>query len=215
MSSPKWPIVVFDLDGTLVNTIGLIIASYEHALSDVLNVSPNEGEARSWIGEPLLTTFSLRYPERAQELVDSYIAWNIAHLDELLEDYPGVAELLRAVAGSGAKIGVATSKRRSSAVRTVDAAGLSGLLEVTVAMEDTTAHKPSPEPLRLAVQRLGGRVEDAVYVGDAVVDVAAAHAAGMSAIAVSWGAGERDALAAAQPLVIVDTVAELQELLLS
>lgn len=214
MSSPRWPVVVFDLDGTVVNTIPLIIASYEHAMLDVLGERPRPGEARGWIGEPLYTTFGSRYPERAQELIDSYVAWNLAHLPELLEDFPGTPGLLRSLRDAGARLGVATSKRRSSAETTLRHAGLEGLLEVTVAMEDTAVHKPEPDPLLLALERLGARPEEAAYVGDAAVDVLAARAAGMAAIAVSWGAATREALVSARPDALVDTVEQLQALLL-
>jgi pyrophosphatase PpaX len=214
VSTPRWPFVVFDLDGTVVNTIPLIIASYEHAMVDVLGERPSVEDARSWIGQTLYSTFGSRHPERAQELVDSYRAWNAAHLPELLEDFPGTPQLLRALHAAGVVIGVATSKGRTPAENTLRHAGLEGLIDVTVAMEDTAAHKPNPEPLLLAVAKVGGRPEQAAYVGDAAVDVQAAKAAGMTAIAVTWGAASRAILEAAEPDVLVDTVAELQELLL-
>lgn len=214
MSAPRWPYVVFDLDGTVVNTIPLIIASYDHAMVDVLGVRPSVDEARGWIGQTLYSTFGTRYPDQAQQLVDSYLAWNAAHLDELLEDFPGTPELLAALKAAGAALGVATSKRRVSAENTLRSAGLEQAIDVTVAMEDTALHKPSPEPLLLAVERLGGRPADAVYVGDAVVDVLAAKAAGMTAVAVSWGAAARIELEAAGPDVLVDTIGQLQALLL-
>jgi pyrophosphatase PpaX len=115
---------------------------------------------------------------------------------------------------SGATIGVVTSKRHVSATNTLRAAGLDGHLPLLVAMEDTDAHKPDPEPLLLALQRLGVRAADCVYIGDAVVDVLAARAAGMASIAVTWGAGEHADLMAAGPLAVVDTMEELRALLL-
>lgn len=205
---------MFDLDGTVVNTIPLIIASYEHAMVSVLGVRPLPQEARGWIGETLYSTFGRRYPERAAELVDSYVAWNQAHLNELLEDFPGVPELLADLSASGATVGVATSKRRVSAENTLVAAGLAGRLQVTVAMEDTTSHKPAPDPLLLALDHLGGSPDRAAYVGDAVVDILAAKAAGMASIAVSWGAGDRGDLVSAGADAVVDTVPELRRLLL-
>lgn len=214
MSEPRWPFVVFDLDGTVVNTIPLIIASYEHAMWDVLGERTSPEEARSWIGQTLYATFHARHPSRAQELIDSYVTWNAAHLPELLEEFPGTPELLDALTAAGVVTGVATSKRRVSAENTLRYAGLEGRLPVTVAMEDTDLHKPRPEPLLVALERLGGSAAVAAYVGDAVVDVQAAKAAGMTAVAVSWGAASREALEAAAPDHIVDTVAELEELLL-
>jgi pyrophosphatase PpaX len=180
----------------------------------VLGVRPTTEEARGWIGQTLHATFSQRYPERAEELVDTYIAWNVAHLSELLQEYPGVEDLLAELSASGSVIGVVTSKRHASAASTLESAGLTGRLPVLVAMEDTALHKPSPEPLLLALQRQGVRATESVYIGDAVVDVLAAKAAGMAVIAVTWGAGERAALCAAGPLAVVDTMAELREQLL-
>lgn len=195
----------------MVNTIPLIIASYEHAMWSILRVRPAVGEARGWIGQTLHDTFSERYPERAAELVESYVAWNVEHLDELLQEYPGIAALLDELALTGATIGVVTSKRLASATRTLEAAGLADRLPVVVAMEDTALHKPNPEPLMLALDRLGARPEESVYIGDAVVDVQAARAAGMAAIAVTWGAGDRSDLLAAGPVAVVDTIEVLRD----
>jgi len=198
----------------VVNTIPLIIASYEHAMWSVLGVRPSPDEARGWIGQTLYGTFSQRHPERAKELVDSYVEWNAEHLADLLEEYSGAEELVTELVGSGATIGVVTSKRHVSATNTLRAAGLDGHLPLLVAMEDTAVHKPNPEPLLLALQRLGVRAAECVYIGDAVVDVLAARAAGMASIAVTWGAGDRADLLAAGPLAVVDTMDELREQLL-
>jgi pyrophosphatase PpaX len=213
VSEPRWPLVVFDLDGTVANTIPLIIASYEHAMCAVLGETPTTEESRSWIGQTLVATFTARHPDRVAELIEAYTTWNRAHLAELLEDYPGIPELLAALRAAGVGVGVATSKRREAALATLRHAGLADL-PVTVAMEDTDVHKPDPAPLLLAVQRLGGAPAAAAYVGDAVVDVMAARAAGMAAVAVSWGAASRDLLAAAEPDALVDTVEELHALLM-
>ncbi len=198
-----------------MNTIPLIIASYEHAMWSVLGARPTVEEARGWIGQTLHDTFRARYPDRAAELVDSYTAWNGDHLAELLEDYPGTAELLAEIHASGATVAVVTSKRLASAANTLEAAGLTDLLPLVVTLEDTALHKPSPEPLLLALDRLGARPEEAVYIGDAVVDVLAARAAGMAVVAVTWGAGERADLQAAGPTAVVDTIAELRAQLLA
>jgi pyrophosphatase PpaX len=171
-------------------------------------------EARGWIGQTLYGTFSQRHPERAQDLVDSYVAWNAEHLTDLLEEYSGAEELVADLTAFGATIGVVTSKRHLSAMHTLRAAGLDGHLPLLVAMEDTDVHKPNPEPLLLALQRLGVRAAECVYIGDAVVDVLAARAAGMASIAVTWGAGDRADLVAAGPLAVVDTMEELRRLLL-
>jgi pyrophosphatase PpaX len=214
MSESGWRCVVFDLDGTVVNTIPLIIASYDHAMWSVLGEHTEPGQARSWIGQTLYQTFQSRYPDHAEALIEAYTEFNLREMSTRLEQYPGLSELLSDLARAGIKFGVATSKRRHSAELTLGYSGLDQILPVTVAMEDTAVHKPDPAPLVLALERLGTVAAAAVYVGDAVVDVAAAKAAGMAVIAVTWGAGTREELVAAEPSAVVDTVAELRSLLL-
>lgn len=111
-------------------------------------------------------------------------------------------------------MGVATSKLREPALTALRLAGLDHHVGVLVTIEDTDRHKPDPQPLLCAAERLGAVPEEAVYVGDAVVDIQAARNAGMAAIGVTWGAGTRDAVRDAQPDVVVDTVGQLLEALL-
>ncbi len=112
------------------------------------------------------------------------------------------------------RMAVATSKRRQTARLALAGVGIDHLIEVAAALEDTTRHKPEPDPLLHAAASLGAQPCDCVYVGDATVDVLAARAAGMAAIAVSWGAADREALAATGPDALVDTVADLTAYLL-
>jgi pyrophosphatase PpaX len=128
--------------------------------------------------------------------------------------YAGIDRLLRDLSGTGVAVAAATSKRRASAEIAAGLTGLSSHLDVLVTMEDTVVHKPDPEPLLLAVNRLGATPDQAVYVGDAIVDVQAARNAGMAAVAVTWGAGVREALEAMAPDVVAETVDDLREALL-
>jgi pyrophosphatase PpaX len=211
---PRYRCVVFDLDGTLANTIPLIIASYDHALWAIRKTHPDPEEARGWIGQTLYETFSARYPEQAEALITAYLDFNLARLDAMTQPYQGISGLLAELAAAGVAIGVATSKRRSSAEATLRAVGLDGLIPVTVGMEDTLVHKPDPAPLLLAVERLGHAPAESAYVGDAVVDVLAAQSAGMDALAVTWGAGLRTELDTAAPTSLSETVAALRGTLL-
>jgi pyrophosphatase PpaX len=212
MTPPPWRAVVFDLDGTLADTIALIIASYDHAVQSVLRTALDREVARGWIGEPMPVTFGRLDPARAVELTNSYLEFNRANIAAMIRPYEGVEELLAALAEAGLRVGVVTSKRQESAQLTRDLLELP--VPLTVVLEDTDRHKPEPEPLLLALERLGVPAADAVYVGDAVVDVLAALAAGMDVIAVTWGAGEPAALRAAGPTAVVGSVAELASLLL-
>lgn len=209
------PVVLFDFDGTLADTIPLIIASYRHTLrvSDLPEV--DEAQMRSWIGRPLQPVFEQRYPGRADELTATYRTWNLAHHDELILAVPGMPQLLKSLLDNGIRIGVVSSKKASTVQQGLEVVGLAPLIEVLAGMDETHFHKPRPEPLLFAAERLAVAANDCAYVGDADVDVLAARAAGMASVAVTWGAGTREVLAAAGPGVMVDTVEQLQDCLLS
>lgn len=205
--------MLFDLDGTLANTIPLIVASYNHALSSVVGQALPEEEIKSWIGRPLVETFDA-WPEHQVELDRIYRAWNLANHDDLIQEYAGVPALLADLAAAGVARGVVTSKRRSTAAAALQAVGIAEWVEILAALEDTDRHKPHPEPLLLGAARLGADPSVCVYVGDAVVDVVAARAAGMAAVAVTWGAGQPGQLKAAEPDFLVETVEDLRLVLL-
>jgi pyrophosphatase PpaX len=211
---PRWPCVVFDLDGTLVDTIGLIVDSYQYAFETVLGSLEDEARIRAWIGQPLIRAFREASPRDAERLYETYREWNHANTERLIRRYAGIDRLLRDLSGAGVAVAAATSKRRASAEMAADLTGLSSHLDVLVTMEDTVLHKPDPEPLLLAVNRLGATPTEAVYVGDAIVDVQAARNAGMAAVAVTWGAGVREQLEAMAPTVVAETVDDLREALL-
>lgn len=206
--------MLFDLDGTLADTIALIVASYQHAFRTVLGEEVGENRARAWIGRPLLPALLEESPEHGHELDRVYREWNLANTGRLIRRYAGVPELLGRLTAAGVTCAVATSKRRETARLALVGVGIDHLVDVVAAMEDTTAHKPAPDPLLHAAAALGVDPAGCVYVGDATVDVLAAQAAGMAAVAVTWGAGEGEALAATRPDALVDTVADLAMYLL-
>ncbi len=213
MSRLRWPAVIFDLDGTLVDTVELIVRSYRYALTTVLGGDWPDRTITPFIGRSLPETMRELNPERAADLLAAYSSWNAANTD-LIRRFEGADELLRELRAAGARVAIATSKRAETTAVALQRCGLAGLVEVIVTHPDTAEHKPRPAPLLLAAGRLGVAADQAVYVGDAVVDVMAAKAAGMSSVAVLWGAGAADALRAAEPDVVVGDLAELRALLL-
>jgi pyrophosphatase PpaX len=211
---PRFRTVLFDLDGTLADTIPLIVASYQHAFRTVLAQDVDEARARAWIGRPLLPALLEEAPDHGHELDRVYREWNLANTHALIRRYAGVPELLADLAAAGVRTAVATSKRRETARLALEGVGIDHLVDVVAGLEDTTRHKPEPDPLLHAAASLGVDPRDCVYVGDATVDVLAARAAGMAAVAVTWGAGERSALVATGPDAVVDTVPHLAAYLL-
>jgi pyrophosphatase PpaX len=210
---PRWETVVFDLDGTLVDTIGLIVASYQHATETVLGQAWDARRIRSYIGRPLIECFREGAPDHADALFAAYTEWNEAH-PHLIAPYAGVDRMLARLHSAGVRVAVATSKRREPALMALERCGIAGLVPVLVTMEDTDVHKPRPEPLLLALDRAGGVVTSAAYVGDAAVDLRAARAAAMPGVGVTWGAGEREAIEAERPYAVCHSVDALAEVLL-
>src|SRR3712207_2357601 len=139
--------------------------------------------------------------ERAEALLESYRLHNNEHHDSLIGEFPGVEESLARLRASGVQIAVVTSKRRPSvemALRRFP--GLGEVVDRFVTMEDTQEHKPRPGPLLKGLELLGGVPrEEAAYVGDSPFDVAAAKAAGVKSVAVSWGAFSEETLRTAEP----------------
>ena len=214
MPELRWKAVVFDLDGTLIDTIPLIVASHRHAVQTVLGRDFSDDVLRSGIGRPLIDQMRVFDEPRAQELFDSYRVWNHANTARLLGRFDGVDEVLVRLAAAGAAIGVATSKSR-------DAVNLAFSLQppvvpfqAIVTMEDSALHKPHPEPVLMAIAKLGAEPADAVYVGDAPYDIEAAVAAGCSAVGVTWGVATAEVLAAAGADAVARTPAELATILL-
>lgn len=213
MPHKRWSIVLFDLDGTLANTVPAIVASYTHAWASVgRHITPEE--ILPTIGRTLRDVFTEQDPAHAAELEATYIAHNMVHLPELVEPYDGMVELATDLLASGVTTGVVTSKRTNAAELTMWCVGLPGDLPLLCSMEDTDAHKPDPTPLLLGMTKAGGCPEQTLYVGDAVVDLQAAKAAGMAGIGVTWGAGNPEELRAQPSVAVVDTVDELRALLL-
>jgi len=207
MSKLRWPVVLFDLDGTLANSIDLIIASYRAAFATI-GRGVERDVALHWIGQTLRQTFAREAPGQGPDMEVAYRAYFADKMDQI-SGYPGVPELLASLNAAGAVTGVVTAKKREVALKTMHQAGVEGLIDLICAMEDTTAHKPDPEPLLAAAAKLGVASNTCVYIGDATHDVLAAKAAGMAVIAVTWGAGLPDELAALNPDALVTDAAEL------
>lgn len=204
--------VLFDFDGTLADTIPLIVASYQHALAQADGAVVEEATIRPWIGRALRDTLEERHPGRGAELADRYREHNLAHHDTLIRPVPGAADLVAQLQRSGVPVAVVSSKKAETVRRGMRVTDLPEV-EHVVGLDETAAHKPDPAPLLEGARRLGLPPQDCVYVGDAVVDVLAALAAGMRPVGVSWGAGDPAAMRDAGAEVVVDTVDELRQAL--
>lgn len=187
MSDVRYPIVLFDLDGTLVDSGAMILSSFRHATRTVLEREiPDEELAALVGGMNIREQMQSLAPDRVEELVRVYRAHNEPlHAD--LQAFPGVEDLLGELSSQGRKLGIVTAKRR----RTVDLAfavlPIERFFDVVVTSGDTQRHKPHPDPVLLALERLNANGARAAFVGDSPFDVGAGKAAGTFTVGVSWG----------------------------
>jgi pyrophosphatase PpaX len=208
----RFPVVLFDLDGTVVDSGGIILASMRHATRTVLAREYSDAELLAKVGGPGLEAQMQAFaPDRVEELVRVYRAHN-EPLHETLEAFPGIDDVLARLKDEGRRLGVVTAKRRATVEIAFATLPLGHLFETVVGGDETERHKPDPEPLLLGLQRLGATPERAAYVGDSPYDMQAANAAGLYAVGVTWGAiHDRDRLGDAD--VVVDAPEELLDVL--
>src|SRR5215210_6902222 len=165
----RFPVVLFDLDGTLIDSGAMIVASMRHAARTVLGREIPDEELTDAVGGPGLIA-------------------QMRALDDALEPCPGIEDVLERLHGEGRRLGIVTAKRHVTVRLAFDVLPeLERWFDVVVGADDTERHKPHPDPLLLALDRLRADASGAAYVGDSPFDVQAAKAAGLRAIAVTWG----------------------------
>ena len=178
--------VLFDLDGTLVNTTPLILESFRHTFKQFGMPVPSDSELVAGFGLPMRTAVTAYMPdEMADEFCDAYRAYQRTRHDELIQGIDGVAETLSALKQSGIKMAVVTSKKRPAAIRDL---GCYDLVEYfdTIIADDCAENKPLPGPSLMALKRLGLNGADCLAVGDSPYDLQSARAAGCQTAAVRY-----------------------------
>jgi len=217
LPSPRFRVVLFDLDGTLIDSNALVVASFQHVFRALLGREVAAPAIVATFGEPLAVIFArhARDAAHAAELVAAYRAFNLEHHDALVREIAGVRECLARLRAAGVRVAVVTSKVGSVARRGLAVAGLERFFDVLVGPEDTAEHKPAAAPALRALELLGEAPgAHVLFVGDAHVDILCGRAAGCSTAAVAWTALERETVEAARPHVWVDSPAELAALVL-
>ncbi len=207
--------VLFDLDGTLIDSIELILNSARHAFVGREGHVPTDAEWLTGVGIPLSAMFR-RYARDDAEvdaLIAKYREYQLAHHDRLVRCYDSVAETVAALRRRGHPMGIVTSKTGWLARRGLETVGLGDAFSVIVGCDDCTRHKPDPEPVLLALDQLGCDAGDAVFVGDSVHDVRAGNAAGVATVAALWGPFTREDLAASNPTYYLERITDLPALL--
>lgn len=191
---PRLKAVLFDLDGTLIDTLDLIRESMRYTTATVLGEPLPDEVLMHNVGVPLAVQMREFSVEHADELLRVYREHNDRVHDLLVKEYSGTEEGLAEIAHLGLKMGVVTSKLHAVAQRGLDRFSLGRFFEVLIGCDDVAIHKPEPEPLLEAARVLGVDPRECAYIGDSPHDMTAASRAQMLAIGAEWGVATRERL---------------------
>lgn len=205
--------VLFDFDGTLVDTAELIFTSFRHTAATVLGRELSRDVLLKNVGMPLKQQMEVIAPGRGDEMVAVYREHNHSHHDELARAFPHAEEVLADLAGRGMPMAVVTSKGQVAVALGVGLVGVDRYVGTVVTADDVPIHKPDPYPLQHAADVLGVDVTRCIYVGDSPHDMTSALDAGAIAVAALWGAFTEDEVLEPGPQYALSDILELLELL--
>lgn len=207
-------LIIFDWDGTLMDSVGLIVAAMRYA-AEKHGLSVTDDATKSIIGIALVDAFPMLFPndsDKYDELLATYSEYYVKHCDndKLFE---GIKELIQDLHAQGKTLAIATGKKRKGLQRVLPNSGIQAFFTVTKTA-DETAGKPNPLMLEQILVETGTRIEDAVFIGDSIHDIRMANAIQMDSIAVSYGCEKADVLAKEHPTRLVATINELKQQLI-
>ena len=198
MDTKAYDTYLFDLDGTLLDTIGDLAASCNHALAGAGLPQKTTGQILLSVGNGFSRLIELIVPggkgnRKFQQVYDSFAEHYAAHGLDTTQPYPGVERLLRNLKAAGKRIAVVSNKR-ADATESLCRHFFGDTVEVAIGETADIRRKPAPDTVEEALRRLGAGKEGAVYIGDSEVDVATAKAAGLPCISVLWGFRTKETL---------------------
>lgn len=214
----KYKAVLFDMDGTVLNTLGDLAAAVNHTLREFSMPERSIAEVAAALGNGAAYLIAHTVPDGTpKELTDkvlaAYAPYYDAHCDILTAPYDGIVPLMQKLRGRGVKLAVISNKQ-DTAVKPLAEKYFPGLLEIAVGESAEVRRKPNPDAVLAALRHIGVEREDAIYVGDTEVDLQTARNAGMECASVDWGFRTREQLVEIGAEHIFDTVQELEEYLL-
>jgi pyrophosphatase PpaX len=207
----KLKAVLFDLDGTLIDSIGLIVDAMHHAFDGFTGTVPADSAWMAGIGTPLFKQLALyaRSPEELELLREKYRAYQFIHHDNVIKEYPGTTAVLENLHARGLVMGIVTSKGDELARRGLELTGVAKYFPVVISADSVTKYKPEPEPVLLALERLGVNASEALMMGDSPHDISSGNGARVQTIGALWGPFTREQIAVAKPTYWMTNISEL------
>jgi len=206
--------ILFDFDGTLIDTNNLIFQSYRTAFKQVLNRDISDEEILTLYGRPLYASL-MEYGEPGERLYNAYREFNETRHDKLVKGFDGAADGVRIIKEMGFKTGIVTAKRLHMVKRGLVIMGLEDAFDVIITPDDTQKSKPDPEPVLCGCKKLNVLPSETVYVGDSIFDMEAGKSAGTLLCAVKYTLTPVEKMSAFNPRFFVDSMIELADLLRS
>lgn len=210
--------IIFDMDGTILNTLEDLTDSVNYALKQCGFPHKTLEEVRSFVGNGVRVLFDLAVPagtsEQAKEIcLNLYKEYYNQNMRNKTSPYEGVLELLAQLKAEGYKLAIVSNKY-DSAVKALCTEYYSDFIQVAIGESKLVGKKPAPDGIYAALRELGSSKEEALYVGDSEVDVKTAHNAGLKCVGVTWGFRTRELLTNEGADIIIDTPSELLNFLL-
>jgi len=211
---PRLRAVLFDIDGTLLDTRDAWVAAFDAGLAAIRKTSMSGSEAAQWIGTPIEVIYAERCGLAGDELAKAVREFQRVEAESVHEGmraYPGIREALASLAAW--KLATVSNKRRDTSVEALRATGLLPFFAVVLGGDSVPHKKPAPDPILKAASALGVQPTECAVVGDTEVDVRAGKAAGARTIGVTWGYGTRARLEDAGVDYLIETPDALPPLL--
>jgi pyrophosphatase PpaX len=208
----RYPTILFDLDGTLIDSIELILESYRHTMRIHRGDPMTDDLWIAGLGTPLRKQFLsfTQDPVEVEAMIVTYREYNMAHHDQMVVAYPGALETVKALKAAGAKLGIVTSKNDRGLARGLSLCGFDGLFETLVTCDTLPESKPDPAPVRRCLTDIGhAEGHTALFVGDSPHDIAAGRDAGIDTAACLWGPFDRGRIAEERPTYWLDSFDDL------
>jgi pyrophosphatase PpaX len=184
----RYQAVLFDFDGPLMDSAGIILDSWKHLYNQVRGVDPDPAYIAQTFGEPIHETVLRDFPGRDPvEMAAIYRHYQLEMDDRIIHMFPGTEQLVKDLKAAGIRVAMVTSRMWSQSKHQNYDFGVAPLLDAVVTGEDCSAHKPDPEPILLCLEKLGVAPEDALMVGDTRFDILCARNAGVDSVLVGWG----------------------------